>query len=58
MPGIGAEILATCRGATYGRFVLDPVPGSLGGLAAQQVAVILVGQDWVQTLANQVRVSG
>ena len=57
MPGIGAEILATCRGATYGRFVLDPVPGTLAPLAARQVAVILVNQVG-SALANQVRVSG
>jgi hypothetical protein len=57
MPGIAVEMLASCRGATYGRFVLDPVPGSLAPLAARQVAVILVNQVG-SALANQVRVSG
>ena len=57
MPRLGVEMLASARGGTYGRFVLDPVPGSLAPLAARQVAVILVNQVG-SALASQARVAG
>ena len=41
MPSTPVELLAQARGATYGRFVLDPTPGSLPALAARRVATIL-----------------
>jgi hypothetical protein len=56
MPTVGVEILASNRGTTYGRFVLDPVPGSLAPPAARQVAVILVNQVGA-ALASQARTS-
>lgn len=52
MPGLDIEILAICRGTTYGRFVLDPRRGTLSPLGARQVAIILVNQAAV-ALANQ-----
>ena len=54
MPDVGAEILATCNGGVYGRFVLDTVPGSVAPLAARQVAVILANQAAL-AVANPIR---
>ncbi|HSY15646.1 MAG TPA: DUF4118 domain-containing protein [Jatrophihabitantaceae bacterium] len=44
MPGIGVDLPASYRGASYGRFELMAVPGSLPSLAARQVAVMLANQ--------------
>jgi hypothetical protein len=54
MPSTGVEILASNKGSSYGRFVLDPVPGTLAPPAARQVAVILVNQVGA-TPASQAR---
>jgi hypothetical protein len=55
MPGAGVEIVASNRGISYGRFVLDPVPGTLASPSARQVAVILVNQVG-SALASQSRI--
>lgn len=55
MPDKPVELLALSHGRAYGRFVLDPAPGTLAALAARQVAAILgsqVGVAW----ANQSRI--
>jgi len=41
MPSTSVELLASARGATYGRFVLDRIAGALPPLAARRVASIL-----------------
>ena len=41
LPNLSIELLASSGGATNGRFVLEPRPGTLPPLAARQVAVIL-----------------
>jgi hypothetical protein len=42
MPAVGVQIEAHSGGVSFGRFVLDPVPGSLAPFAARQAAVVLV----------------
>jgi hypothetical protein len=37
-------LLVQANGRTYGRFVLDPDPGTLVSVEARQVASILAGQ--------------
>ena len=44
MPSSPVELLAEADGRAYGRFVLDPVPGSVAPLPARRVAVILSNQ--------------
>ena len=57
MPGLGVEVLASNRGGTYGRFVLEAVPGSYLSLAARQLAGILVAQVG-SALASEARLAG
>jgi hypothetical protein len=56
MPSTAIELLAQARGATSGRFVLDPVPGSIPPPAARRVASILASQV-ATALSPQTRAS-
>jgi hypothetical protein len=44
MPSVPVEVVARYRGASYGRFVLSPAPGSMSAPVARRVAVALVSQ--------------
>ena len=51
------ELLAEVHGRTYGRFVLDPTPGSMTPLAARRIAAMLAHQVGA-AFAGQSNVSG
>jgi hypothetical protein len=56
MPDLSIEVLASNQTGTYGRFVLEPTPGSEVPLAARQVAGILVAQV-ASALASEARLA-
>jgi hypothetical protein len=44
MPDQQIELLVTCNGRSYGRFMLDPTPGAVPPPEARQVSAILASQ--------------
>ena len=55
MPGSPVRIDATCNGRSYGRFVLEPVAGTVAALPAREVAVILAKQAGA-AIASELRI--